>query len=141
MNQKPKSVLFSAVIYSVLVVLILLIVSLGFILFSFDTMTELYTFFFGTSFETFGEIGLSLSLAFLLVAIYAVFQILRKKIHGMYLFFVLSVLLIVFIVQVHPIDLLSIFMVFVVNFVLYINRRWFHEIEIDADQESIEDQE
>jgi hypothetical protein len=119
--------LFSSVIYSVLAVLILLLFALGFIFFSIDAMKELYAFFFGKSAEAFDGTTLSLALVLILMAIYALIQMLRRKRHGMYLFFALSVLVVFFIFQTSPLDLINMIMIFVVNFVFYINRGWFKE--------------
>jgi len=101
-------------------------------------MTELHAFFFGTSIEALGKTGLFLSLALILTAIYALIQMLRRKIHALYLFFALSVIIIIFILQSHPLDLISIFIISVVNFVFYINRGWFKEFVIDTHQEDAE---
>ena len=136
-----RSILFSSIIYSVLLVLILLLFALVFLFFSLDSMIELHTFFFGTSIEALGETGLLLSLSLILTAIYALIQILRRKIHGLYLFFALSVIIIIFILQSLPLDLISIFMISVVNFVFYINRGWFKELIDDTHQEDAESQE
>jgi len=136
-----RSVLFSSVIYSVLVVLILLLFALGFIFFSIDAMKELHAFFFGVSAKAFEGTALYLALALILIAIYALIQMLRRKRHGLYLFFVLSVLVVFFILQTQPVDLINIIMISVVNFVFYINRGWFKELENDAHQEEAESEE
>ena len=133
-----RSILFSSIIYSVLLVLILFLFAVIFIFLSLDSMTELHAFFFGTSIEALGKTGLFLSLALILTAIYALIQMLRRKIHALYLFFALSVIIIIFILQSHPLDLISIFIISVVNFVFYINRGWFKEFVIDTHQEDAE---
>jgi len=134
---KRKSILFTTVIYSVLAVLLILLTVVVFVLSSLGTMTDLHNFFLGSIKDVYSETTLYFIIGMLIVAIYAIVQMLRRKIHGMYLFFFLSAIVIIFILQFQSIDLVNVINVLVINYIFFINRKWF--ILIDAIQEIDED--
>ncbi|MCK5774779.1 MAG: hypothetical protein KAH25_01310 [Bacteroidales bacterium] len=133
---KRKSVLFSTVIYSVLLVVVMLLAVVIFVISSLNIMTDLHNFFFGNIIDAYTESALYFIMLILLMTIYAIVQIIRHKIHGLYLFFFLSAMVVIFIIQFQPIDLVNIFIVFVVNYVFFINRKWFKAIEASQDDDS-----
>ncbi len=126
-EQKPY--LLNITLYSLLVVLSLLLIANSYLVYNIDKIETLYAFFHIDSYQIRSTGAVYISLSLILIAIYSVIQMLRRKIHGIYLFFFISLIVTVYLIQNEPFELVNIFILIIINYVLFMYRSWFKYIK------------
>jgi len=138
MEQKKKiPFLLGVTLYGLLVLLVVLLLGIIMVLLNvqqFNFLNESYSL----QSSEYGSITLVyLPLLFILLSIYSVIQILRRKHHALYIFMVLSILLLVLLLFQNPIDGLNIIFILLVNFILLLYGSWFKQKDLSEDPKNL----
>ena len=138
MEQKTKTpFLLGVTLYGLLILLVVLLLGIIMVLLNvqqFNFLNENYSLHS----SEYGSITLVyLPLLFILLSIYSVIQILRRKHHALYVFMVLSILLLVLLLFQNPIDGLNIIFILLVNFILLLYGSWFKQKDLSEDPKNL----
>lgn len=123
--QEKRPYLLGITIYSVLVLQFILLMATVLIFLWEKNMESVQAFIYSS--EIIGGVKwhLIFGLFFNIIFIYSNIQMLRRKVHGMYLAFSFSLLLILFLLLSNPIDFFNIFIILLINYIYYMYRSWF----------------
>ena len=137
-NTKPF--LLGITLYSVLILQMVLLSAITVLVFLKSEMEELQSFIH-TDISNMQSHSFLYFITFLLiVSIYSVIQMLRRKKHGIYVFSIFSVIISIIILLGKPIEFLNIFMLGIMNYIFYMYHSWFNKntetIDIEKDHTS-----
>lgn len=134
--QEKRPYLLSITIYSVLVLQFILLIATVLIFLWEKNMESVQAFIYSK--EIIGGLkwGLVFGLCFSVIFIYSNIQMLRRKVHGMYLAFSFSLLLVLFLLFSNPIDFFNIFIILLINYIYYMYRSWFRVLNAE-DSENV----
>jgi len=118
--------LLNITLYSLLVFLTILFTANIFFISDFIELDTLYAFFYHDLAQFPFKSLVYFSLLTIIIAIYSVIQILRKKKHGLYLFYFASIIVLLYLLLSKPIDKLNIFIIIALDYILFMFRSWFH---------------
>ncbi len=128
--QKPKPYLLNITLYSLLVVFLIMLVVNTYFISNKSEMDSLYSFFYFDNYKIFAKGAIYISFFLLLLSIYSIIQMHRRKIHGVYIFFLSSLIVIIYLIFSEPIEFVNIFMLITINYILFMHRSWFKSIDI-----------
>jgi uncharacterized membrane protein YhaH (DUF805 family) len=135
-KRKQKPYLLNISIWGTLIIQFLMIIAILLLLFNLGSYNELQSFFVTDHSFVSSNNFLHLSIVFLLIYAYSSIQILRRKIHGAYLFFVLSLIFILLLLYNSPIEWVNILMLMLINYIVLINKSWLKASKVDTDTDS-----
>jgi len=135
-KRKQKPYLLNISIWGTLIIQFLMIIAILLLLFNLGSYNELQSFFGTDHSFVLSNNFLHLSIVFLLIYAYSSIQILRRKIHGAYLFLVLSLIFILLLLYNSPIEWVNILMLMLINYIVLINKSWLKASKVDTDTDS-----
>jgi len=118
--KKPRPFLLSILLYSLLTVLLIILVVNLFFVFNMGAMDDLYTFFYTSSYGLPIKNRVFASSLIIILAIFSVVFMLKRKLYGLYIFAIVSVLVIVYLLLIDPIDQLNITVLIALNTFLFL---------------------
>lgn len=135
MPSKPKPLLLSISLYSMLVVQMILLSGLIYALLNFQHLDNLYSIYHIDSQKLPLAWQLYLPLLMLITFIYAVIQMLRRKKHAVFIFYILSGILFLLLIISQPIEWINIFILIFMNYMIFMNYSWFKHENTDEEIE------
>jgi len=129
MTKKGKRIpyLLSICIWGVFIIQLIIIAGAFLLMFNLSSFNELQSFFATDDSFIVTNGFLNLVIIFFLIFIYSSIQILRRKIHAVYIFHLLSFFLIAFLIYNSPTEWVNVLMIILVNYFIFINLSWFKE--------------
>lgn len=125
MKRKPKPLLLNISLYSLLVLHIVLLLALVLVMFKFNELDELYSFFHMNAQQIPISWFIYFPLLLITATLYSIIQMLRRKLHAVYLFYILSFIVFVLLIISSPTEWVNILMLVIVNYVISMYYSWF----------------
>lgn len=139
---KKTPFLLGVTLYGLMVLLVLMLLGLVLVLINVNQFSFLHENYSLQS-SNYGSITLVyLPLLFIVISIYTVIQLLRKRNHARYIFIFLSAILIGFLIWQKPIDTLNILFIILINVIILMHPSWFKikPSELDENRSEIEEE-
>ena len=133
--KKPRPFLLSILLYSLLTVLLIILAVNLFFMFNLGEMDDLYTFFYTSSYGLPMKNRVFASSFIIILAIFSVVFMLKRKLYGLYVFAIISVLVIVYLLLNDPVDLLNIMVLIMMNLFLFILKSSFRPYIVESTEE------
>lgn len=127
--EKTKRIpfLLGVTLYGLLILLIIMLFGLILVLVNLSQFNFLHENYSLQSSEYASLTLVYLPLLFILLSIYSVIQMIRRKWHARYLFIFLSILLMAFLLWQNSLDGLNLLFVILINIILIIHPSWFRK--------------